>query len=339
MKVLGDLDSLDVFMGKGGYDDLGGATKKRTPFITVCTDLGGASRSWFEEQAECIIVPSDQLKSKAIESCKYFNPDYDVEKVRKIGLPIRDEFNVSDVESEIEASSPSSVSSSSSAFLSSLGFASPSKGLVLIVGGGDGMGNIIDVSNAVVNKLGDGFNVAVICGSNEDAEKSLKRRHENNGNVKVYGYVTNMSSYMKSTSLLITKAGPGTIAEASSLALPTVLMSFVPGQEEGNVDYVKEGGWGVYADDPSEVAREAERILTLPTDDYREMRRLAYSYSNPTASSSIADVILSYATSRINVGLTEGFKGDRGRGGREGDSWIRDRFRGIVKKGLEREEE
>lgn len=62
---------------------------------------------------------------------------------------------------------------------------------------------------------------------------------------------------MVASDLLLTKAGPGTIAEAASLSLPVLLTSFLPGQEEGNVDFVvSEKKFGLYEPDsnPEKIA-------------------------------------------------------------------------------------
>ena len=59
-----------------------------------------------------------------------------------------------------------------------------------------------------------------------------------------------MAEYMVATDVLVSKAGPGTIAEAAaSLSLPVMLTSFLPGQEEGSVDYVVEGKFGTFVSD------------------------------------------------------------------------------------------
>ena len=68
------------------------------------------------------------------------------------------------------------------------------------------------------------------------------------------GFINNMAEYMVASDVLVTKAGPGTIAEAASLSLPVVLTSFLPGQEEGNVDFVQNGNFGVYQEDPQTIA-------------------------------------------------------------------------------------
>jgi 1,2-diacylglycerol 3-beta-galactosyltransferase len=63
--------------------------------------------------------------------------------------------------------------------------------------------------------------------------------------------------------ILVSKAGPGTISEAAALSLPVMLTSYLPGQEEGNVDYVVEGGFGAFCEDtdPRAVGEEIAQWL------------------------------------------------------------------------------
>jgi UDP-N-acetylglucosamine:LPS N-acetylglucosamine transferase len=56
----------------------------------------------------------------------------------------------------------------------------------------------------------------------------------------------------------VTKAGPGTIAEASICGLPCILSSFLPGQEEGYVPYVMDNGFGCYRGSPEGIADTVE---------------------------------------------------------------------------------
>jgi 1,2-diacylglycerol 3-beta-galactosyltransferase len=48
--------------------------------------------------------------------------------------------------------------------------------------------------------------------------------------VRALGFVQNMAEWMVAADVLITKAGPGTIAEAASVGLPVLLTSFLPGK-------------------------------------------------------------------------------------------------------------
>ena len=79
------------------------------------------------------------------------------------------------------------------------------------------------------------------------------------------GFVTNMADYMVAADVLVSKAGPGTIAEAASVGLPVMLTSFLPGQEAGNVDYVLENGFGDYCCKPAKIAETVSSWLQNPT--------------------------------------------------------------------------
>ena len=51
--------------------------------------------------------------------------------------------------------------------------------------------------------------------------------------VLVKGFVSNMAEWMSACNVIVTKAGPGTIAEALICGLPIVLNGFIPCQARG----------------------------------------------------------------------------------------------------------
>ena len=73
----------------------------------------------------------------------------------------------------------------------------------------------------------------------------------------VFAHEVQMLSPRGGPSCIVTKAGPGTIAEACCCGLPIMLSGYLPGQESGNVGHVVDGGFGAYSSDPSELARTA----------------------------------------------------------------------------------
>ena len=108
------------------------------------------------------------------------------------------------------------------------------------------------------------------------------------GNIDVLplGFVNNMPEYMAAADVLVSKAGPGTIAEAAAVGLPVMMTSFLPGQEAGNVDVVVESGFGEYNDKPSKIADivtswlQDEQLLT-------GMSKAAMMAGNPYAADEI----------------------------------------------------
>jgi len=162
------------------------------------------------------------------------------------------------------------------------------------MGGGEGVGSLATSTEALYKQLrNDGVDttICVVCGRNEKLKKELASKNwdgldrnikpskrqrvkrflgrfigrkakwnrvqnSQEGNIDVVGlgFVTNMAEYMVATDVLVSKAGPGTIAEAAALGLPVMITSFLPGQEAGNVDIVVDGGFGLYRKYPNEIA-------------------------------------------------------------------------------------
>ncbi|NJL50920.1 MAG: glycosyltransferase [Blastochloris sp.] len=113
--------------------------------------------------------------------------------------------------------------------------------------------------------------IVVVCGHNS------RLKHELDAvdwpvPVVVLGFVDRMAELMHASDLLITKAGPGTIAEATVCGLPMLLSGFIPGQEEGNVDFVVEHGAGLFLKAP---ARLAEAAVALFGPDRAKLAKMA----------------------------------------------------------------
>eukprot|EP00934_Nitzschia_sp_Nitz4_P007505 Nitzschia sp. Nitz4//scaffold76_size158648//17386//19293//NITZ4_002530-RA/size158648-processed-gene-0.257-mRNA-1//-1//CDS//3329557797//7495//frame0 len=114
------------------------------------------------------------------------------------------------------------------------------------------------------------------------------------GNVDVVGlgFITNMAEYMVAADVLISKAGPGTISEAAALSLPVMLTSFLPGQEEGNVDYVVDGGFGTFCQDSDPVAVGEEVAQWLRDEErMKKMSDAAKAKGAPFAARDIVQMI------------------------------------------------
>ena len=108
---------------------------------------------------------------------------------------------------------------------------------VLLMGGGDGVGGLGPIACQLSKKLNkldisNGSQMVIICGHNNKMsdDLSLKLKDTNKLKVVIKGFVNNIDEFMSASDCLITKAGPGTIAEAMIRGLPLVLSYFLPGQ-------------------------------------------------------------------------------------------------------------
>ena len=128
--------------------------------------------------------------------------------------------------------------------------------------GGEGGGKLMPTTMALA-KARLPMHLVVVCGRNE----TLRAKLEDLSSVlptpmTVMGFTDKIPELMRAADLLVTKAGPGTLAEANAAQLPVVVYDYVPGQERGNVDFVRNNGIGLVAINSSaEVRRAVERLV------------------------------------------------------------------------------
>jgi 1,2-diacylglycerol 3-beta-galactosyltransferase len=150
------------------------------------------------------------------------------------------------------------------------------------------MGALEQIAHALTPVLNRrGGQLAVICGRNEALRVRLAGQNWPMP-TRIAGYVDDMPVWMAATDVLVTKAGPGTIAEALACGLPLVLSSYVPGQETDNVNYVVENGVGVYRSDPQQIAAVVDDWLEPDNPTQPAMRARAQALARPEAALDIA---------------------------------------------------
>jgi 1,2-diacylglycerol 3-beta-galactosyltransferase len=167
-----------------------------------------------------------------------------------------------------------------------------------MTGGGEGSGGLYRRTVAVLRKTAD-VDVAVICGRNQRLRRQLTRLAERTeGRLTVQGFVDNMADWLRCADVVVGKAGPGTIAEATCCAAPLVLTSYLPGQEEGNVEFVVQAGAGSYAARPRELAAEIARLRDDPAA-LAAMRAASARVGRPRAAADIAGLLAEVAVVAI----------------------------------------
>jgi len=218
----------------------------RPPFITVVTDMVTPHALWFDRRADLILVPTETARQRAI---RYSMPE---EKVRVVGLPVADRYCAPLGDKRLlreKAGWPQD------------------KPIALFVGGGEGMGPLGKTARAV-DESGLDVGLVIVCGRNQRLRLNLESQQWENPTF-IYGFTREMPDFMRASDFIITKAGPGTIAEALNAHLPIILYSKLPGQEDGNVTFVQEEGTGVWAPRPQEVVRALTRWISRPQERQR----------------------------------------------------------------------
>jgi 1,2-diacylglycerol 3-beta-galactosyltransferase len=240
---------------------------RHKPYITVVTDLVSTHALWFNRKADLIIVPSEPARQNGLSL------GLREDQLRLLGLPVSDRF--------------CQPAGDKVGLRKKLGW-EDGKPVVLMVAGGNGMGPMQTTAEAI-NAAGLEISMVLVAGRNERLKKRLEAVNWICP-VKVYGYTTQMPDFMRAADFLITKAGPGTISEAFIAGLPIILYSYMPGQEDGNIDYVVNEGAGVWAPRPDLVVSALQNWFKHPdavTSAVNACQRLA----KPLAARQIARVI------------------------------------------------
>ena len=244
------------------------------PFVTVVTDPVTAPVAWFSPAVDLCVVATEAARDVAL-SCKV--PD---NRVRVIGLPIRRAF------AEMRGRPKAEVRSH-------LDLA-PDRPLILMSGGGAGVGRLLPIARAVTHALRSHRaqpQVAIIAGRNSVLERRL-RAETWPIPVTVLGYVNNMAEWLAAADLLITKAGPGALAEAACLGTPALITGYIPGQEAGNVTWTVEHGAGIFEPETGRIADLVSDLLQPGNPELARLSAAASELARPDAAQQIAHAAL-----------------------------------------------
>jgi 1,2-diacylglycerol 3-beta-galactosyltransferase len=212
----------------------------RVPLITVITDLGRVHEGWLLPEADMTVVPAREVYQRALER------GVPPERLRLLGHPVHPKFeDVSETKAEIRKA---------------LGLPSD-RPIALLMAGGEGGGKLLPTTLALA-KSRLPFHLVVVTGRNAALKAKLEELAPQLPTpMTVLGFRNDVPELMRASDLLVTKAGPGAIAEASIAEVPVVVYDFVPGQERGNLDYVRTNGIGVVALTAAEVVASVTRIV------------------------------------------------------------------------------
>ncbi len=251
--------------------------------LTVITDLVTAHLSWRDAAVDRVIVPSapvrHQCRLDGMAEARY----------TEIGLPVAAEF-----------SQPPAGTQARGALQRALGLRG-GRFLVVVTGGAEGSGGIYRRTAGILRRASE-VDVVVICGRNEVLRRRLTRLAARaGGRLTVQGFVDNMPEWLRCADVVVGKAGPGTIAEATCCGAPLLLTSYVPGQEAGNADFVVSAGAGRYVPGLADLIAEIDRLRRDP-GALAEMRLASAAISRPAAAADIARMLAGLADSGERAG-------------------------------------
>jgi len=246
--------------------------KINIPVVITITDYTLHS-TWLNKNLDYYIIPSDIFKYEL----EYWNIPLD--KCKFYGIPVRSSFlenlNRNDICNELNLEN---------------------KFTTLIMGGGLGLGNIMDTLDYIKTFDLD-IQILVVTGQNKDLYEDLNSKYFTHGNIRIYRYFSEIHKLMTVSDVIITKPGGLTITEAIVKEVPLILTCSLPGQEERNTEFILNNGIGMIATSPNSLLT---CIKTLENDKakYNLIKQNMSKLKKPNALLDITKFILSFNEKR-----------------------------------------
>jgi 1,2-diacylglycerol 3-beta-galactosyltransferase len=264
--------------------------------VTVVTDLATMHAAWRYADADLIIAPLGAISGhrhpqrpgggaplNAVSGHRH--PQHPGGRWASAGSPVTREFWAGPLQPDERAILRRSLGVAENRFL------------VLLTGGGEGSGGIARRAVAILRRFDD-VDVVAVCGHNLRLKRRLHRlAARSGGRLTVTGFVRNMADWLRCCDLVVSKAGPGTIAEATCCGVPLLLTSHLPGQEKGNTEFVTGADAGHHVPGIRRLIAEIDRLR----DDRAAvdaMRAASARLGRPAAAAHIAELIAGLVPAR-----------------------------------------
>ncbi len=245
--------------------------KSRNPgfkLVAVLTDFVPHSY-WIYDSVDYYVTPCEDI------ALPLHKKGVAYAKIKPLGIPFNHEFNKPLERREILRKYK----------------LNPSSPVVLIMGGGQGLGPIKTIVRSL-KKVKHDMQEIIVTGTNKKLYRSLKRKAKRSKKkMLVLGYADNVNELMSVASVIVTKPGGITTAEALTKNLPMVIIKPIPGQESCNAAYLVEKGVGIKLAKPKQINIIMEDLLSRPAK-LRKLSAAAASISKPDASMDIARMLL-----------------------------------------------
>ncbi|WP_445491678.1 MGDG synthase family glycosyltransferase [Niallia sp. 03133] len=205
--------------------------KCRIPIINVYTDFF-INNVWGKEGIDYHFLPTQEMKETLQRT--HSIPD---DHLIVTGIPVHKEIKKNAMDRE-QSKRPK----------------------IILSGGNSGLGGMSKITDGL--KQSTQFDFLVLCGNNQKLYDELLSW--NLPHIKPLPYLTSrseMNRLYEEADAIVTKPGGITISEALKKRLPIFVHTFLPGQEQINLHYLKEKGLVFHLDEKSSIAGQLTNVL------------------------------------------------------------------------------
>jgi len=216
--------------------------KKNIKCVCIITDSTMIHHSWISSVVDYYIVCDLDTKEKIIKKFKI-----EKDKILPFGFPVNSELGKEFLNKNY--------------FINSLGLEENILTVLIVIGLGN-TERFIEILNFLNTNKSNKFQVIVITGKYKKIYNQLINIKYNIP-VKIIGWTDRMHDFIRISDLVISKGGGAIIGETMAANKPVLIPVFVPGQERGNVLFIKKHNLGFQTDS----LEEAKKILLFLISD------------------------------------------------------------------------
>lgn len=213
--------------------------KKEHPihFIAVATDYVSIP-FWEETNPDYFIIPNKELEQD------FINRGIDKNKLLPLGIPVAKAYTQKYEKDECK---------------DKLNLEKDKK-YVLILTGSMGFGNVTQIIKELLEQIND-VTFIVSCGNNVKLLENLKDIYKNNNQVIAIPFTDQLSEYMKSSEIILSKPGGLTTTEMAILNKPFIHTMPIPGCENYNANFFNQRKMSIKCDTVQEVVENTKELL------------------------------------------------------------------------------
>lgn len=222
------------------------AEQKQIPFINVLADPRTIHPLIVAAGADINISFDDRAKIS-------YRKDFAQAKVQPMGWFVRQEYEQDYDQAKVRA-----------------GLGLDKDTLTFLVASGSEGTNLVATILPTLLSAKKPLHILVACGNNKTMFKSIKllSKHlpmnSDHISIQPIGFTNELYLYMQAADLVVGKAGPNTVFEAAATLTPFLAMTHITGQEDGNLDIIREYGLGYVEENVFKANRLLSKIIKHP---------------------------------------------------------------------------
>ncbi len=206
-------------------------------FLQVATDYVSIP-FWEETNPDYFVIPSKELELDFVEK------GIKKQKLLALGIPVRKQFREEYDKQETKKQLNLDID----------------KKYILILNGSMGFGNVKEITKNLLENIPD-ITFIISCGNNTKLEKSLNNKYKNNNRVMILPYSNELSKYIASCEVILSKPGGLTTTEIATMEKPLIHIMPIPGCENYNAKFFDERKMSIKCENIEEIVENTKKII------------------------------------------------------------------------------